>query len=458
MTRQLFTEARIFTPEGFVNGNLLVEDGRISRIIPANSGETEKESEGSDTSRICLKGKKIIPGLIDIHIHGAGGGDVSDGSPEGLKAMAAYLAAQGITSFLPTAMTMSFEALEKVCRNVLEACRRYKESSGEPDSGKLEDSRQQENSRERDNSGHQAKILGVRLEGPFLSEKKKGAQDAAWLQLPDFDAFRELYDSTCGIIKLIDIAPELEGALDFTQQASGFVKVSAAHTAADYETGCAFYQAGGSQLTHLFNAMTPLQHRAPGIIAAAAGAEHVFAELISDGIHIHPAMIPLAFRLFPERICLISDALHFLGASSPQAEDTGFLEASSPQAEDAGFLGASFPQDGRAEDPAYRQNAGAERRTVYRPDGMIAGQAVYLPDGTLAGSATSLYQDMLNAVRFGVPEEAAIRAATIHPAKALGLDKEIGSIEAGKAADFIICSESLEREAVYINGKAVQRS
>ena len=248
------------------------------------------------------------------------------------------------------------------------------------------------------------------MEGPFFSEKKKGAQNGAYLRNPDWEAFRHLYEISDGLIRIADLAPELPGAVAFTEKASKLCTVSVAHTDASYEEARAVYAAGATHLTHLYNAMPGIHHRKPGVIGAASECEQVYAELICDGQHVHPSAVRMAFCLFPERICLISDALRCCGM--PDGQYT---------------LGG---QD------------------VFLKDGIAR-----LEDGTIAGSAATLYQCMQNAVRFGIPRDEAIRSATIHPAMQLGCADRVGSIAVGKQADFVICDAELNRKEVWLRGE-----
>ena len=365
----LYYHAKVFTPEGYISGGFRVEDGIFTEILP---GATEGD--------VDLGGAKVLPGLVDIHTHGAAGADFSDGDPEGLRRMAAYLAAHGVTSFVPTSVTLPYETLRRAFQT---AETLY---SARPEGC--------------------SRIAGIHMEGPFFSEKKKGSQNGAYLRAPDFKAFQKLYESCGGLIRIVDVAPELPGAVAFTEQASRFCTVSVAHTDAAYEQAAAVYAAGASHLTHLYNAMPPIRHREPGVIGAASERETVTAELICDGIHVHPSAVRMAFRLFPGRICLISDSLRCCGMPDGEYELGG--------------------------------------QTVTLQD-----HVARLPDGTIAGSATNLYDCMLNAIRFGIPEADAIRAATIVPARAIGEDARIGSIEAGKAADFLVCDRDLQLEHVY---------
>ena len=376
----LFKNAYIFTEAGmFLRGSFRVENGRFTEVLSCVPEET-----GVD-----LGGQYVIPGLVDLHIHGAMGADISDGQNDGLAAMAGYLARNGVTSFAPASMSLPYELLERA----FSAARRFAECLPVSCS----------------------RLMGVHMEGPFFSARRKGAQNGTYLREPDFPAFQKLYESCGGLIRIVDVAPELSGAEEFIRQAAKLCVVSVAHTDADYEEAAIAFAAGATHLTHLYNTMPPIHHRSPGVIGAASERETVVAELICDGKHVHPSAVRMAFRLFPGRICLVSDALRCCGM------------------------------------PDGRYVLGGQE--VVLRDG-----AARLTDGTLAGSATNLYDCMRKAVAFGIPREQAILAATWIPAEQLGRGGEIGSIAPGKRADFIFCTEELTRKAVYLGGSALCES
>jgi len=371
-----YKNARIFCSDNrFHEGAFEVKDGRFGEILP-----TEVPEDAID-----LKGATVIPGLIDVHNHGNSGADFSDGDYDGLKKMAAYLAANGITSFAPASLTLPYDVLEKA----FATAKQLREEAPE----------------------NHSRLMGIQMEGPYFSEKKKGAQNGEYLKNPDFEGFKKLYDSCDGLIRIADVAPELPGAAEFIEKASKLCTVSVAHTDAGYEDGKMAFEKGATHLTHLYNAMPPIHHRNPGVIPAAVENRHVRAELICDGMHIHPASIRLAFAMFGgERMILVSDALRCCGMPDGEYE-----------------LGGQ---------PVFLQ-----------------GGVAKLADGTLAGAATNLYDCMKNAILFGISEEDAIRACTINPACALGVQDQVGSIAPGKLADFIICRKDYTGRRVFMSGK-----
>ena len=373
----LFKNAYIFTEAGeFIHGSFRVADGKFTEIL-----DTVPAEDGVD-----LAGQYVIPGLIDVHNHGNSGADFSDGDYEGLVKMARYLAANGITSFAPASMTLPYEVLEKAFATAVRITDEQPEGC--------------------------ARLMGIQMEGPFFSEKKKGAQNGAYLKDPDFAAFKKLYDGCRGLVRIADVAPELPGAVEFTREAAKLCTVSIAHTDANYEEADAVLEAGATHLTHLYNAMPPIHHRKPGVIGAGSERENVIAELICDGEHVHPSSVRMAFKLFPGRICLVSDALRCCGMPNGQYELGG--------------------------------------QEIF-----LNGNVAKLADGTLAGSVTNLYDCMRKAVEFGISREQAILSSTIIPARQLGREAEIGSIAPGKLADFVVCTADLEKKTVYMGGTAL---
>ena len=371
-----FQNAMIFTESfRFQLGCFSVEEGRFAHVL----GE---EKPGA----IDLKGAYVIPGLIDIHTHGNSGADFSDGDEAGLRRMMAYYGKHGVTSAAPTSMTLPYEVLKTAFATGRAAADRRDPGS--------------------------ARFVGINMEGPFFCEKRKGAQNAAYLKDPDFDAFQRLNEGCGGLVKLVDLAAELPGAVEFAQKAAEICTVSIAHTDCTYEEADTLFNAGASHLTHLYNAMPGIHHRTPGPIGAGSERENVYAELIADGVHIHPSAVRLAFKLFPGRICLISDSMRACGM------------------------------------PEGESDLGGQK--VF-----IKGRKATLADGTIAGSCTNLYDCMTTAVAMGIPLEEAVRAATWNPAHELEMLDVIGSIRNGKLADFVICDRHLERQAVYIGGEKV---
>ncbi len=374
-----YKNARIFTSDfKFHTGAFEVSGGRFSQVLPKNVPE----------DAIDIKGATVIPGLVDVHSHGNSGADFSDGDYEGLKKMAAYYAKCGVTSFAPASMTLPYDVLEKAFFNAL----------------RLADECP---------TGH-SRIMGIQMEGPYFSYKKRGAQNADYLKEPDFEGFKKLYEGCGGMIRIVDIAPELPGAAEFVEKAKKLCTVSIAHTDSDYDHAKAAVDAGVTHLTHLYNAMPGIHHRNPGVIPAAVENPNVQAEIICDGYHIHPASVRLAFTMFKNRMVLVSDS----GRCAGQAE-------------------------------GYQFDLGGQMAEIR------GGVAKLVGTDTIACSAANLWQCLTNTISWGIPEEEAVRAATFNPAKAIGADLEIGSIEEGKMADFIITDENYSYKRVFMAGREI---
>lgn len=358
-----------------VQGDIEIEDGKILRVgkdLPRKEEDLAVDCAGSYT---------VVPGFVDVHIHGCAGADTCDATREALEAMAAFLLAHGVTSFCPTTMTTSRETIQA-------ALLAAKDMMDHPMEGG-------------------ARVVGVNMEGPFIAKERKGAQKEEDILPPNFPLFQRFYEESGGIVRLVDVAPEQPGGLDFVEKASQLCTVSIAHTTADYDQAKAAFDKGVTHATHLFNAMSGLHHRKPGVVGAVFDDSRVRGELICDGFHIHPAVLRAAFRLLGDRALIVSDSMRANGMPEGEAFDLG-----------------------------------GQMVTVHQ------GKAL-LPDGTIAGSVTNLHQEIKNLVSFGVPFEQAVKAATLLPARAIGLDGEIGSIAPGKRADLVVLDENLDIAAVY---------
>ncbi len=374
-----FKNARIFSSDfQFHTGAFEVVDGKFGAVLP----------EEVPADAIDLGGATVIPGLVEVHSHGNSGADFSDGDYEGLKAMAKYYAECGATSFAPASMTLPYDVLDKAFANAKQLHAEAPE-------------------------GH-SRLMGIQMEGPYFSYKKRGAQNADYLQEPDFEGFKKLYDACDGLIRIVDIAPELPGAAEFVAKASKLCTVSIAHTDCSYDQARSAVDAGITHMTHLYNAMPGINHRNPGAIPAGVENANVQAEIICDGYHIHPAAVRLAFAMFKNRMILVSDS----GRCAGQSE-------------------------------GYQFDLGGQMAEIR------GGVAKLVGTDTIACSASNMWDCLRNTISWNVPEEEAVRAATYNPAKALSALDKIGSIEEGKYADFIITNADYSEKRVFIGGKEI---
>lgn len=346
------------------------------------SGACISGQEHSDSSTVIdAKGLTVLPGLVDIHLHGANGADFMDASDESLQAIASYQASCGVTSIAPASMTMDLDSVIKAVHCA---------ASFVPEA-------------------NMASIDGIYMEGPFVSLHKLGAQNSDYVKSCDLDFFGKVVKASNNLVKAVVVAPETEGAMEFIKAVSPDVTVSLGHTACDYETAKQAFFCGATQLTHTFNAMNGLNHRAPGPIGAAFDKSDVYVELISDGVHVHESMIRALFCLFKGRVILISDSMAATGL-----------------------------KDGK-----YALGG----QDVY-----VKGNRACLEDGTLAGSVTNLFECMKFAVRSGVPLEQAVYSASYNPAKKIGAHSRIGSIREGALANLLIVDDSLNLRGVILRG------
>ncbi len=361
--------------EGFVRRDVCF-DGRLL------------SNSSADGRTYDAEGCYVIPGLTDVHFHGCMGRDFSDADPEGLEIMAQYELSRGVTQICPAGMTLLEGQLTKVCQVAADH-----RDAGKPG----------------------AELCGINLEGPFLSMAKKGAQNGDWLHAPDVPMFRRLMAASKGLVKLVSVAPEEPGAMAFIEAVEGEVTVSIAHTTADYDTAMEAFRLGARQVTHLFNAMPPFSHRAPGVVGAALDTPICNVELICDGVHIHPAVVRAVFQMFGhKRVILISDTMRAAGMS----------------------------------DGDY--TLGGQAVTV-------KGKLATLADGTIAGSVTDLMNCMRTAVSFGIPLEDAVWAAAVNPARSIGIFSRMGSLEPGKRANVVVLDQNLELKDVFFRGELVSR-
>ena len=372
------TGGQVFDLEkGFVERELHTD----GILLSAASGDGEALD-----ARDCY----VIPGLVDVHFHGCVGEDFSDATPDGLQRIADYELSQGVTYICPAGMTLPEDQLTAICKNV--AAHRSKNAGG-------------------------AEVVGAHLEGPFLSTAKKGAQNADFLHDPDVPMLRRLQEAAEGCVRLVTVAPEQPGAMEFIRAAAEMgITVSVGHTVADYDTASAAFAAGASHATHLYNGMPPIHHRAPGVIGAAFDDPKVQVELICDGIHIHGSIVRATFRLFgAERMILISDSLRATGMPDGQ-----------------------YP-------------FGGQEIEVHGNRATIVGH----PE-TLAGSVTSLMGCLRQAVKFGIPLADAVRACTYNPAQSIGIDGRAGTLDTGKEASFVLLDkEDLSIRTIVFKGQIV---
>lgn len=367
---------QVFLPDKqFKNADILIVDGQIAAL-------TEPTADGA---LACwdASGCYVVPGLVDIHTHGCMGADFSDGVAADYMMMSRAYARSGTTGFLATTMTLP----EAVLNRAMDAVAHMPT---------LQDG---------------AVCLGVHLEGPFLSYEKRGAQAAEYLHLPEIEIFQRLNARSGGKVRLLTIAPEVPKAAAFIKEASQVCTVSLGHTTADYDTSMAAFAAGARNVTHLFNAMPPLLHRDPGLIGAAADS-NAYAELICDGLHVHPATVRCAHQIFGNKLLLVSDSLRCAGMP----------------------------------DGAY---------TLGGQDIVMQNGKATLLNGTLAGSSSFLLQCVQKAISFGFAAQDAIYAATAASADAVGAGHLAGRILPGRRADLLVLNPDFTLKQVFIGGEPI---
>ncbi len=363
---------------GFIKEDIYIHEDRI----------VEKGLSKDQDLVIDAGGLYAIPGLTDIHFHGCAGYDFSDGTRKALEEITKYQASNGITTICPASMTLQEEDLENIFRNA---------SAYEGRDGAI--------------------LCGIHMEGPFISKGKKGAQNEKYIHKPDIEHFKKLQKAAGELIRIVTIAPEEEGAMEFISQLKEQVVISLAHTLADYDIAKEAFRRGARHVGHLFNAMPPFTHRAPGVIGAVFDSPQCYVELITDGVHIHPSVVRAVFKMFGhDRIVLISDSMMATGMADGEYSLGG--------------------------------------QSV-----IVRGSRAVLADGTLAGSVSNLMECMRNCVLdMGIPLEQAVKCAAVNPAKAIGIYDSYGSISPGKVANIVLLDQNLNIKSIILRGQFYKSS
>ena len=382
----IIENALVYGPdEKFAPGAIVIRDGVFAK-------DTKENREGVQEV-IDAKGAYAIPGLVDLHFHGAMGADVCDGTRKAFEAIAAYEAGEGITAICPATLTLPVRDLEHVLSVGAEFAKTPHEG---------------------------ADVIGFNMEGPFISHIKKGAQNEDYILPADARLVDRFLEASQGLLKIIGLAPEENpGFEDYIRDVKNRVIVSIAHSNADYETARRAFDAGASHAVHLYDAMTELSHRAPGIVGAVSDSPKVNAEIICDGIHVHPAAVRAAFRMMgKDRMILISDSLRCTGMPDGRYELGG--------------------------EPVVKKGK----------------YCTLVKEGNLAGSVSNLMDCVRNVVKtMEIPLETAVACATIHPARAICAEDRYGSIEPGKKGNvvFLSADERLETRMVIKDGRVIRR-
>lgn len=377
----------VFTPDkAFVKGGIILDGDKIRQVYE------EKAAPQLSGDVMDGKGCYAIPGLIDLHFHGCKGDDFCDGNKDAIGRIAEYEASVGVTAIAPATMTLPVEELEQILHTAAE----YKKET--------KDCRK-------------ADFLGINMEGPFISPAKKGAQDARNILPCNVEICDRFLKASEGLVKFIGIAPEeSDNAAEFIREVHERVNVSLAHTNADYDTAMEACRAGVNHAVHLYNAMPAFTHRAPGVVGAVFDSKDVMAEIICDGIHIHPSVVRATFQMMgADRMILISDSMRATGMPDGQYTLGGL-------------------------------------------DVKVVGRlATLVSDGAIAGSATNLMDCMRTVVKkMDLPLETAVACATINPARSLGVEEQYGSLEAGKKAHVVLLDQDLELKAVIKDGVKIR--
>lgn len=365
--------------ERLYSHSIIIENDLIKQITPSNFDDSNFDLVINANN--CL----VIPGLIDIHVHGCMGIDTMDGNFDSLQTMSKYFASKGVTSFLPTTVTASSSDIDSAIKCISNF----------------------------HHSGNGAKVLGLHLEGPYLDEDYKGAQLSNHLRKAKPDEYLPWLES--GVVKLFTVAPEVEGVLDLIEMGRKFnVRFAVGHSQASYDQMIKAIDRGLDQATHLFNGMPSLHHRSPGIVGAVLTDKRVYAQIISDGNHIHPAVINLVLRTKGiEKTIIITDGISATGCKNGKY---------------------------RLGDQLVDVKNGVAR-TV---------------SGSLAGSTLTMDIAVHNVMKFSkLPFEKVIQSATIVPARSLGLDGHLGKVKPGYKADLVLLDEKLEPNKTIVDGMVV---
>jgi N-acetylglucosamine-6-phosphate deacetylase len=383
----IFTSKVLYTPLRKIdNAVVSVENGAVVTVASRNEAQAAPNKVVTDFGDCA-----IVPGFFDVHIHGGVNCDVMRGSADEMKRMETFLARHGVTSYFPTTVTASLQVTLSALERLAEAIEGAEK-----------------------NSSGRARPLGIHLEGPFLSHARRGVHPPSDLIAPSVGIFDKFWQAARGHVRMMTIAPELDGAEEVIAEATRRrVCVSLGHSDADLESTRRGVSAGARHATHTFNAMRPLDHRKPGILGEVLTNRRLSADVIADGIHVDPTVVELLFRAKgPENFVLITDAISATGMPDGRYQ-LGTLEVEL--------------KDGRC-----------------------------LRDGNLAGSALTMDRAVRNVMKFaGLDLQQAVRAATLNPAKVAGMPKK-GNIEPGADADFVVLTPSGEVRATIVKGIVVQ--